>query len=374
MKPLVTFAIAACFIALVQCTQVVREKTLKYQSGYRNAPNWKGSLICPIDYGINIENTRIKKNNRLIQYEPKNANDIRAKCTSRNSCDVEIWQKSSTDGKDIVIGYSCRSLLEPNLYPNKMVKRFYSKSDIAVTTYCNAGRVRRSGDVISRDWPSYSFDDLLAVRELYARAHVRGFAIEEYQPTSSNVFRTIITRTRRHADGHDITLPVYVASDLTSVRPSSQRGPFSKEVNQYLTRCGIRRGDDNADDGGHLVAYTLGGNDSPTNLVPMARDLNRIQGIWYRHEEEVRKFLRAHPAGKVTWEVLLVYSVRSEEPYRPISFILRYTKYEDRQNLNNGVVRLETFLNENEHYRNDQCTFNLDDFFRPAHQQPPEND
>lgn len=376
----IVFVVLCCTV--VQGTQVLREKLFEYQQGWLGAPNWEGPLYCPMDYGINIKSIKIVKPcpgfhcSKTVNYKPRKKDDIYEQCNTKNYCNIKIWQKSYTDGNEIIINYSCESLLELDLFKNKLVERFYNTPDVSVVRYCTQSRRKRQGGSdIPADWTRYSIDEAIEARRLMAEARVRGYEIVEHQPSSLNVFRTTIRRTRRLPNGGVVTVPVYIAANLTlwTMQPSSQRGPFPPYVNDYLNQCGIRRGN-NPDDGGHLVAYTLGGSDTPTNLVPMARDLNRRQGIWYRHEEEVRNFLRAHSHGLVTWEVIVHYSISSQEPYRPVAFTLRYTTYEDGSNLRNGAVRIECFINENEDYQNNQCTFNYSDFFRPPQQQDPSDD
>ncbi|KEO81578.1 DNA/RNA non-specific endonuclease [Tumebacillus flagellatus] len=75
------------------------------------------------------------------------------------------------------------------------------------------------------------------------------------------------------------------------------------------------------DDGGHLIASMFNGSGNLDNLVPMNKDINRVNGKWYNLEQMWKRALEAEPPKNVRVTIQPIYEGSSQ---RPISFKVTY--------------------------------------------------
>ncbi|XP_055852165.1 uncharacterized protein LOC129916326 [Episyrphus balteatus] len=139
--------------------------------------------------------------------------------------------------------------------------------------------------------------------------------------------------------------PLYVTKYMKATIKSSHAGrrriAIPKHIQDYLDLVGFIHGrgnrDPNADQVGHLLAYSLGGtNDDTFNFAPQTTRLNtQAEGsysIWWGEERVMSEFLKAKPNRKINWELLVLHpplTATGDLRLRPIGFCMRHINYNE---------------------------------------------
>ncbi|XP_055852167.1 uncharacterized protein LOC129916328 [Episyrphus balteatus] len=155
-------------------------------------------------------------------------------------------------------------------------------------------------------------------------------------------FEEIIERkdtTNRH--GGELYVTKYMKATIRSSHTGRPRPSIPADIQHYLDLVGFKHGrgdrDPNADQAGHLLAYSLGGtNDDTFNFAPQTARLNTqtpaSYSIWWGEEKAMSDFLKAKPNRRIDWELLILHpplTATEEWRLRPIGFCMRHINYNE---------------------------------------------
>ncbi|XP_055852166.1 uncharacterized protein LOC129916327 [Episyrphus balteatus] len=167
-------------------------------------------------------------------------------------------------------------------------------------------------------------------------------------------------------DTNRIGQPLYVTEYMKATIKKSHTGrDRSKEaripahIQTYLDFCGFIHGagnrDPNADQAGHLLAFSLGGsNDDTFNFAPQTARLNTqtpaCHSIWFGEELAMNEFLKGGANRKIEWELLVIHppvTATGESRLRPIRFCMRHQNFNGNakvDNHNNPITQRDSVM------------------------------
>lgn len=137
-------------------------------------------------------------------------------------------------------------------------------------------------------------------------------------------FQHVVVRNLRTRNGVDVSVPVMLRAELSrDYMPNGNRIPIPQSIYQRM----ILLERNNADDAGHILAYSLGGGMfNEFNYVPQYRRVNRNTrqdlSVWFTIEREISRYLQSSSENRVDWQTIVLYD--NNGGLRPTGFMLSY--------------------------------------------------